>query len=145
MSPNFISVPLKAFLYKTYCLSQFTYAIETTTLNTSTRDFLNIKQNNIIRQILGLKKFCHMSNILKCLKIFNINTLYIKSKLSFLESIKNNELCAGIYSHLFQNLNKINKNSKYFQNDMVMLQSHFGMDIGAVSAKSIGKTCKEDC
>jgi hypothetical protein len=138
LSPNGISASLKAFLYKTYCLSQFTYALETTTLTTSTRDFLNIKQNNIIRQILGLRKFCRMSNILRCLKIFNFNTLYIKTKLSFLNSIKNNIICTGIFEYLCHDLNSKTKNTGSFQKDMIMLQSHFGMDVGVISAGSAG-------
>jgi hypothetical protein len=134
LTPNGIPASLKAFLYKTYCLSQFTYALETTTLNHKTKHFLNISQNNIIRQILGLKRFCHMSNILKCLRIYDFNTLYIKSKLSFLESIKKNEICSQIFNFLCHDLNNTQKNSKSFQKDIIMLQSHFCIDIELIFA-----------
>ena len=72
LKPNTIDTDLQSFIYKTYCLSKFTYGLETTTLQTKTRDFLNIAQNKCIRQIVGLKKTCHISNVLKCLNIFNI-------------------------------------------------------------------------
>ena len=42
--------------------------------------------------ILGIHKFCHMSNILKCLKIFNFEELNIFSKLHCLNSIQKNEI-----------------------------------------------------
>ena len=66
-----------------------------------------------------------------------MNTLYLKSKLSFLESIKNNELCTGIFKHLCHDL-KNTKNTKSFQNDMLLLQNHFNRDIGVISAGSSG-------
>ena len=66
LQTNSISPKLQSFIYKTYCLSQLTYALENSVLNKDTRYYLNICQNNILRQILGLHKFCHMSNILKC-------------------------------------------------------------------------------
>jgi hypothetical protein len=134
LTPNSIQPSLKAFLYKTYCLSQFTYALETTTINHKTRHLLNISQNNIIRQIIGLKKYCHMTNILKCLKVFDFNTLYIKSKLSFLESIKKNEICSQIFNYLCYDLNNTKKDSKSFQKDVLLLQRHFGIDIELIFA-----------
>ena len=106
LTPNGVSPELKSFLYKTYCLSQFTYGIETTTLTSKTIKSLNIAQNNLIRQIIGLQKNCHMSDILNTLKLLDINTLYLKSKLSFLNTIKNNELCLGIFNHLCRDLEK---------------------------------------
>ena len=69
LRPHAINPCLQAFIYKTYCLSKFTYSLENMTLNSSTRNFLNLLQNKCIKQIIGLKKFYHISNILKCLKI----------------------------------------------------------------------------
>ena len=129
LSPNGISPYFKSFIYKTFCLSQFTYALETTVLSTKTRDFLNIKQNNIFRQLLSLKKYCHLSKVLKCLKIFDFNTLYIKSKLSFIKTLKNNEVCSYIFNCLCQSLNSPLKKSISFQKDMLTLQFHFNVDI----------------
>ena len=129
LSPKGISPFLKAFLYKTFCLSQFTYSLETNVLSTKTKDFLNIKQNNIFRQLLSLKKFCHMSKILKCLKIYDFNTLYIKSKLSFIQTLKKNEVCSYIFKCLCQNLNNPPKKNISFQSDILILQNNFNVDI----------------
>ena len=49
-SPKF-----KSFIYKTYCLSKFTYGLEALTLNSTTKDSINKLQNNLIRQMFGLK------------------------------------------------------------------------------------------
>ena len=40
-----VSPYLQSFIYKTFCLSNFTYGLE---------------QNNIIRQIVGLLKYCRI-------------------------------------------------------------------------------------
>ena len=97
LAPNSINPHLQSFIYKTFCLSQFSDALETTVLNKETRDYLNIFQNNIIRQILGIHKLCHMSRILKSHKIYNFEDLYTSSKLSFLNSIKQNEITKKIF------------------------------------------------
>ena len=88
LSPNNLTPHLQAFIYKIYCLFQFTYGLETSVLNEKTREYLNICQNNIIRHILRINKFCHMSNIWKYLKIFKFEDLYTFSKLCFKYSLK---------------------------------------------------------
>jgi hypothetical protein len=127
LKPSSISPFLQAFIYKTYCLSQFTYALETSVLKKKTRDFLNIAQNNLIRQIIGLNKFCHMSRILKCLKVFNFEDLYGYSKMSFIKSIKNNEISNSIFLHLCDIKDKKNKFSKSFCQDIKLLENRFGI------------------
>ncbi|RNA29375.1 hypothetical protein BpHYR1_047956 [Brachionus plicatilis] len=48
-----------------------------------TKNYLNTFQNNLIRQIIGLKPICHMMNVLNALKIFNFDNLYKDLKLQF--------------------------------------------------------------
>ena len=134
LTPKGVSPALKAFLYKTYCLSQFTYGLETTTLKAETRDFLNTSQNNLIRQFIGIDKFSHMTNILKSLKIYNFYDLYISSKLSFLETIKNNEISLKIFNILCQELERTHSKSQSFSKDILLLQTHFGIDIELIFA-----------
>ena len=100
LKPLGVCPMLQSFLYKTYCLSQFTYALETSTLNKKTRQYLNIAQNNLLRQFVGLKYYCRISKILNILKILNFEKLYLKSKLSFIKSIKYNELSCIIFNQL---------------------------------------------
>ena len=132
LKPSGISPFLQSFIYKTYCLSQFTYALETTTLLKGTRDYLNVSQNNLIRQILGLPKTCHISRVLKCLKIFSMEELYISTKLSFLESIKNNPVSLDIFTYLCENKDKSKRYSKSFVQDIKLLESNFQKEISAI-------------
>ena len=127
LKPNTISPHLQSFIYKTYCLSQFTYGLETTVLNQDTRDYLNISQNNILRQILGIDKHCHMSKILNCLKVFKFEDLYIFSKLSFLNSIKHNYLASSIFSEICKC--RRNRLSKSFFQDINVLEKRFRSNI----------------
>jgi hypothetical protein len=130
LQPGALSPQLQSFIYKTYCLSQFTYGLETSVLNKDTRDYLNICQNNLLRQILGLHKYCHMSNILKCLRLYSFEDLYISSKLSFLNSIKQNKITSNIFSYLCNT--KRNRLSKSFIQDIKVLEKRFCLGIEAI-------------
>ena len=65
----------KAFLYKNFCLPKSTYALDTLSITKDTINRINISQNNLIRQTLGIHKYSHISTIKKALNIFNIQTL----------------------------------------------------------------------
>ena len=132
LKPSGISPFLQSFIYKTYCLSQFTYALETTTLLKGTRDYLNVSQNNLIRQIIGLPKTCHMTRLLRLLKIFNFEELYISTKIAFLDSIKNNCISSAIFDYLCINKSKSKRYSKSFVQDIKVLEGHFDYDISAI-------------
>ena len=134
LRPNKISPFLQSSIFKTFCLSQFTYALETTTLNQKTRNYLNICQNNLIRQLLKLNKFCHITEVLQCLRIHDFENLYICSKLSFLETIKNNGLSQFIFDRLCLDLNNTKKKSKSFKKDILLLEQYFGTDIAVILA-----------
>ena len=138
LKPSGVSPFLQSFIYKTYCLSQFTYALETTTLLKGTRDYLNVSQNNLIRQILGLPRTCHMSRILKCLNIYNMEELYISTKLSFLESIRNNSVSSDIFRYLCNNKNKRKSHSKSFVQDIKLLEINFHKEISVIYENPLG-------
>ena len=135
LKPFGISPFLQTFIYKTYCLSTFTFGLETTTLNKETRDYLNTCQNNLLRQIIGLKKFCHMSRILKCLKLFNFEELYLSSKLSFLSAIHFNQLSYDIFQSLLREKDQVSKTSKSFKKDILLLENHFNSKIEDIAKR----------
>ena len=135
LKPGGISPFLQSFLYKTFCLTQFTYALETTTLHNSTREYLNTSQNNLIRIMIGLDKFCHMTNVLKSLKIYNFEQLYLFSKISFLKSIKNNELSLYIFNKITDSPSR-NK-TKSFKLDISLLEKNFNTNINLIFSKPI--------
>jgi len=136
LKPNSINPKLQAFIYKTYCLSTFTYGLENMTLNAMSKDFLNVSQNKCLRQIVGLKKFCRMSNILKCLKIFNFEQLYIYYKLNFINTISNNDISSNIFSYLINNRGH-NQKSNSIKKDFCIIENFFNSKIDIIS-----KNCK---
>ena len=101
------------------------------TLNSLTRNFLNLLQNKCIRQIIGLKKFSHISNILKCLKIYNFDQLYTFSKLIFINSIHNNEICSEIFKYLMSDKDCSNR-SNSFRKDILFLQKILNNNINFI-------------
>ena len=127
LQPKSLSPKLQSFTYKTY--SQFTYSLETSVLNKDTRDYLNICQNNILRQILGLNKNCHMSNILKCLR------QRVKKRLTFLNSIKQNKITSNIFSCLFKT--ERNRLSTFFIQDIKVLERRFCLGIETVYIRNV--------
>ena len=116
--------------FLTWCTLQDTLPAEThvhphersSRHNHKKRDISNLKnksQNNLIRMIIVLNKKCHISQILKVLKIYN--KLYIISKLKLLNSIRNNNLTQELFNILFKdNIVRIKK-SKSFLTDLSIL------------------------
>ena len=113
---------------KTYCLSLYTYSLETTALTKDTRNFINTAQNNLIRQIIGLSFSCHISKILNCLKIHTFHDLYIKTKLSFIRTLCFNEISQNIFIYLSEN-KECSLRSKSFKKDIALLEDHYKKDI----------------
>jgi hypothetical protein len=48
----------------------------------------------------GLNQNCHISNVIKILKLFNIHELYHYMKLIFVKNLKNNLICKTIFDYL---------------------------------------------
>ncbi len=92
MKPNGLNPFLQAFLYNTFCLSKSTYCLELMNLDEKTINLMNVMQNGLVRYMLKLHKSCHMSNILKSLKIVNIKQLIFKYKINFVRQLENHEL-----------------------------------------------------
>ena len=127
---NNLTPTLKSYLYKTFCLSKFTYGLENTPLDIKTLKTLNIYQNNLIRQMLKLKYNCHMSNILKVLKVFKIDQLYIFSKLSFISTIKFNTLANKIFNSICGNIIHNHPSSPVsFETDVKRILQHFDTNL----------------
>ena len=106
-----------------------------------------ISQNHLIRQIVGLNKYCLMTNIRKCLNILDIDHLYISAKLSFINSIKNNEISQNILNHIIANMNRYSKNSKSFCSDLKLLINFFNLDLNIIiyDPMRLRQTITEEC
>ena len=102
MKPNGLNPFLQAFLYNTFCLSKSTYSIELMNINEKSLNILNVMQNGIVRYLLKLNKTCHMSNILKSLKILNMKHLICKYQINFVKQIENHQVCKNIFNNLLK-------------------------------------------
>ena len=84
-----------------------------------------------------------MSNILKCLRLYSFENLYISSKLSFLKSIKQNKITSNIFSFLCNT--QRNRLSKSFVQDIKVLEGRFRSKIGHIylECESLKMTLKK--
>ena len=98
LNPNGLNPFLQAYIYKTFCLSKFLYGIEIMSLNKATVTKININQNIMIKSMLGISKYCHTSELLRVLNLYDINCLIVFLKLSFIRNLKNNILTYKIFS-----------------------------------------------
>jgi hypothetical protein len=133
MKPNGLNPFLQAFLYNTFCLSKTTYSIELMNINKKTINMLNVMQNGLIRYMLKLHKSCQMSNILKSLKILNINHLICKYKINFVRQLDKHSLCKQIYAKI-SNIS-MNKKSNSFMTDIKIIANTLKCNI-----EEVGKT-----
>ena len=143
LKPKAISPFFQAFIYKTYCLSLYSYSLETTALTKESRNVINTAQNNLIRQILGLNFSCHISKILNCLKLHTFHDLYIKTKLSFMRTLCFNENSQQIFNYLTTN-KKVSNRSKSFKKDITLLEELYNKDIMVIikNAKNLENELK---
>ena len=73
-----------------------------------------------------------MTRLLTLLKIFNFEDLYISTKLSFLDSVKNNCISSDIFNYLCVNKSNSKRYSKSFVQDIKVLENHFNYEISAI-------------
>ena len=129
LKPLGLNPYLQSFIYKTFCLSKFLYGLEIMTLNNETLARINVSQNSIVRYIVGLYKKTHISPVLKALKLFNINALYLFFKMTFIKNLKKNFICKYIFDFLMKNTNAYCRNTNSFVRDIRGLIEYFNCDI----------------
>ena len=78
-----------------------------------------------------------MSTLLVVLKIHKIDELYISSKLSFLNTLKFNQLSYQIFNILCEDLDLTKNNSNSFKKDIIKLEKYFNLDISVILAGSL--------
>jgi hypothetical protein len=106
---------------------------------------MNIGQNNAIRYMAGLSRYCHISNTRKILKILSIGDLFKYMKLIFVKNLSNNKLCQNIFNTLLITNHK--NNSISFIKSFKDICSSLGLDENYVikNIKNVIKDLKETC
>jgi hypothetical protein len=106
---------------------------------------MNIGQNNAIRYMAGLSRYCHISNTRKILKILSIDDLFKLMKLIFVKNLSNNKLCQNIFNTLLITNHK--NNSISFIKSCKDICSSLGLDVNYVikNIKNVIKDFIEAC
>ena len=129
-----------------FCISKFLYGTEIMSINKSTISKVNTMQNILIKSMIGISKYCHNSELLRALKLFDIKNLIYFMKLSFIKSIKNNKLSFSILNKLIENNMLYNSNSKSFIKDFKFICCELKVDFNFLvnNIYSISRKFKED-
>ena len=146
LKPNCLNPFLQSYLYKMFCISKFLYGTEIMSINKSTISKVNTMQNILIKSMIGISKYCHNSELLRALKLFDIKNLIYFMKLSFIKSIKNNKLSFSILNKLIENNMLYNSNSKSFIKDFKFICCELKVDFNFLvnNIYSISRKFKED-
>jgi hypothetical protein len=111
MKPGGLNPFLQAFIYNTYCLSKITYGLEIMSINKKTINTMNVMQNNLIRYLLQLSSFNHLSSIHQALKILNFKHLIFKYKLGFVSQLEGFTLSKKVFRHIITDEKKRHNSS----------------------------------
>ena len=129
LKPYGIDPKLQAFIYRTFCLSRLVYGLEFMHINQTTLNILDSYQNILIKYMLGISKYAHVTDVIRVLRLFRINELYFFSKLSFIKNLKKNYMCTHIFNNLIINIGHYGKNSKSFIRDINTISLSCGSNI----------------
>ena len=86
-----------AFIYKQYCQSICTYGMETLYLDNSFLNSLNVRQNILINNAIGLESRCKTSELLFNLNVSQINHIYNNHKIFGYKQMLFNELTNPVF------------------------------------------------
>jgi hypothetical protein len=89
-----------AFIFKQYCQSIIKYGLENLYLSNAFRDMLNLRQNILLKNVLGLKRFARCKALFNELGIESVNQLYQKHKVFGIKQFAKNDLASGILEYL---------------------------------------------
>ena len=120
---------LQAFIFNTFCLSKFAYAIEIMIVSNKTINFVNVMQNNLLRYLLQINKHNHLSSIQQALIIFSFKHLYYKYKLGFREPLESYVLSKEIFDYIERQVNKLKSSSSSYTNSLKQLSIFISVDI----------------
>jgi hypothetical protein len=96
--PNGLNPFTKAHIYKSLCLPKSLYGLGVITVPDQMINKLELAQNLIIRNTLGLTKFNHMSEIKTSLKIESIKSLYLQYKCILINLLNRHQLTKSLLS-----------------------------------------------
>jgi hypothetical protein len=100
--PRHLSPHSIAFVYKQYCQSIFRYGLECLYLTDKKINEYNTRQNNMLKQAIGLSKFAVSTPLLNVLKVEKITEVYLKQKIYFFKQVMLNNLTKNVFESLHE-------------------------------------------
>ena len=74
---------LISFLFKQYCQSSFRHILDNIFITNSLLNELQTRQNLLIKRIIGLKLYTHVTPLNEALRIESLGQIYFKHKMFF--------------------------------------------------------------
>ena len=97
-------------------------------VSNKTINFVNLMQNNLLRYLLQINKYNHLSSIQQALKIFNFKHLYYKYKLGFRVQVESYVLSKEIFDYIGTQDNKLKNSSSSYANSLNQLSILISVD-----------------
>ena len=121
--PSVMNPNLVGFLYKQYCQSIFRHVLDNISIPNSILKEFDTRQNILIKRMIGLKKFTHISALNEAVKIESISQIYSKHKIFFLEQLLRCPSCKDTLFYIRENQTYFNKKNTSFCVQLKCLES----------------------
>jgi hypothetical protein len=132
LKPKLVSPQTMAFVYKQYCQPTLRYFLENIKTTCKKLDELDVRQNTLIKNSIGLNKFARTTPLLQCLKVESIKQLYKKRKILFIKSIEQSQVCNYIYQHMRKKYHRqtvFKKNNKSYINQILQIEKWLKIEL----------------
>ena len=126
--PNSLNPLAIAFIFKQFCQSIIKYSLDNLYLSNKFLNLLNVRQNILIKNILGIKYFARAQPLLNELKIEQVKQLYMKHKLFGVRQFFNNDLSREIFTFLNQQYKNVKITKQSFVSQLNDLNNYTGVD-----------------
>ncbi len=141
--PLCLNPKVTAFIYKQFSQSIFRHGIDMLSISATHLKQLDIRQNILIKQTIGLSRFCKTSPLNDALKLDSITNIYLKHKIFFLRQIKEIKITSEVFSYLSSFYNKLNSHKHSFNNQINIVKKRTGLNNCLNTEKAIEIICNQ--
>ena len=117
--PYCLNPKITTFIYKQFSQSIFRHGIDMLSISATHLKQLDIRQNILVKQSIGLSRFCKTSPLNQALSLDSISTIYLKHKMFFLRQIKEVKLTNEVFSYLSDFYSRITSHVHSFNNQLI--------------------------
>jgi len=89
---------------------------------------LEIRQNILIKQAIGLSRYCKTSPLNQALNLDSITSIYLKHKLFFLRQIKEIKITNDVFNYLSAAYNNLSIHVQCFNNQLNVVNKRLAID-----------------